>query len=105
MRKFTVSFRPAADTELIELYDYIATEAGSAIAAGCVDRIERVCLAFQSFPFRGKLRAGAGPGIRTLAFERRATIVYRVRRSNVLVVRVLYGGRDVEALLRAEGDE
>jgi toxin ParE1/3/4 len=105
VRKFAVSFRPAAEADLLELYDHIAGEAGFSVAAAYIERIETTCVALESFPFRGRPRDEARPGIRTLSFERRATIVYRVRRSDVLIVRVLYGGRDLEHLLRSLSDE
>lgn len=36
------------------------------------------------------------PGLRTIAFERRAVIAYTIVGRTVIVQRVLYGGQDTE---------
>lgn len=41
------------------------------------------------------------PGIRILGFERRVVIAYRVRAGEVEIVRVLYGGRDLDRAFNA----
>jgi toxin ParE1/3/4 len=43
----------------------------------------------------------SGRGIRTMGFERRATIVFRVKAREVVIVRIFYGGRDYEHGLRS----
>jgi len=52
------------------------------------------------FPKRGTRRDDLGPGLRAVGFERRATIVFRVEKDAVDIVRILYGGRDLEMALR-----
>ena len=74
MKKFKVSFRPLAEADLFRLYDYLADEAGPDVAGGYIARIEAACLALEAFPARGTRRDDIRPGIRTLGFERRATI-------------------------------
>ena len=54
----------------------------------------------ETFPERGTRRDDIRPGLRTMGFERRATIVFQVRKSEVVIVRVLYGGRNFESALR-----
>jgi plasmid stabilization system protein ParE len=39
-------------------------------------------------------------GLRTIGFERRATIVFQVKRAEVVIVRIFHGGRDFERALR-----
>jgi toxin ParE1/3/4 len=53
-----------------------------------------------TFPERGRRRDDIVPGLRTIAFERRATIAYRVLKTHVEIVSVAYGGRDFEHELR-----
>ena len=96
MRKFKVSFRPRAEADLFELYDYIADKSGPRIAGEYIDRIEAACLALAIFPNRGTTRDDIRPGLRIIGFERRVTIVFQVRKKEVTIVRVLYGGRDYE---------
>jgi toxin ParE1/3/4 len=96
---FKVRFLPRAEADLIDLYDYIADEAGTSVAGGYIDRIEAACLALATFPERGARRDDIRPGLRIAGFERRATIVFRVTEGEVLIVRFLYGGRDFERIL------
>jgi len=103
--KFKVSFRPMAEADLRELYDYIAREAGDTIAGNYIDRIEAACMSLETSPQRGTKRDNIRPGIRTMGFERRATIVFRVLKSEVLIVRIFYGGQDYERALRAYPNE
>jgi toxin ParE1/3/4 len=56
-------------------------------------------------PERGARRDDIRPGLRTIGFERRATIIFQVTESEVLIVRILYGGRDADRVLRRMRDE
>ncbi|HWA50567.1 MAG TPA: type II toxin-antitoxin system RelE/ParE family toxin [Dongiaceae bacterium] len=104
MKRFNVSFRPRAEQDLFGLHDYIAEKSGLAIAAGYIDRIEAACLALATFPERGTKRDDICPGLRTIGFERRATIAFRVEKSEVVIIRVFYGGQDFEQRLRGESE-
>lgn len=95
-----VYFRPRAEADLIALYEYIAAEAGAVVAGNYLDRIEAACMALATFPERGTRRDDIMPGLRTVGFERRATIAFRVVRRRVEIVTIAYGGRDFEHALR-----
>ncbi|MBA2262749.1 MAG: type II toxin-antitoxin system RelE/ParE family toxin, partial [Solirubrobacterales bacterium] len=62
-----------------------------------LDRIEACCLGLGDFPERGTRRDDLWPSLRTMGFERRITIAFTVAAEAVTVLRVLYGGRDLEA--------
>ena len=100
MKKIKVSFRPAAERDLFGLYRYLADEAGLEIAGNYIDRIEEACLALEVFPERGTRRDDIRPGLRIMGFERRATIVFQVRKAEVVIVRIFYAGQDYELALR-----
>jgi toxin ParE1/3/4 len=100
MKKYEVSFRPQAEADLFGLYRYIAQQSGTAVAGAYVDRIEAACLGLETFPERGTRRDDLRPGLRTMGFERRATIVFQVMDREVIIVRIFYGGRDYERILR-----
>ncbi len=53
-------------------------------------------------PNRGAPRDNLLPGLRTLSFERRALVVYRVENDTVSILRVFYRGRDYERELSGE---
>jgi toxin ParE1/3/4 len=105
MKRYEVSFRPQAEADLLDLYRYISREAGRDIAGGYIERVEAACLALENFPERGMRRDDIRPGLRMMGFERRATIVFEVLASEVVIIRVLYGGRDYERALRREDQE
>ena len=105
MKKYEISFRPLAEADLLRLYEYIVEASGPAVAGGYVDRLEAACLALESFPERGTRRDDIRPGLRIIGFERRATIVFQVLESEVLIVRIFYGGQDYQAALRRGGEE
>jgi toxin ParE1/3/4 len=59
-------------------------------------------MALADFPQRGTRRNDLLPGLRTIGFERRATIAFRVPRTRVEIVTIAYGGRDFESDLKPE---
>jgi toxin ParE1/3/4 len=103
--KFRVTFRPQAESDLFGLYRYIAAQSGHAIAGQYIDRIEAACMALETFPERGTRRDDIRPGLRTIGFERRATIAFRIVRREVIIVRIFYGGRDFERIMHDRGDD
>jgi toxin ParE1/3/4 len=90
-----------AEDDLLSLYDYIAEHGGRKAAGDYIARIEAVCLSLKQAPLRGTPRDDISKGVRIIGFERRAVIVFRVVRSEVVIVRVFYGGRDYERILRS----
>ena len=69
-------------------------------AGDYIARIETACMALATFPERGTKRDDLEPGIRTIGFERRATIAFRVEGDTVRIVRIFYAGRDYETYFR-----
>jgi toxin ParE1/3/4 len=102
---FKVFFRPRAEADLIALYRYVAETSGLSIAGGYIDRIEAACMRLTTFPNRGRKRDDLAPGLRTIAFERRVTIAYRVLKTRVEIVTIAYAGRDFESDLRSDEDK
>jgi toxin ParE1/3/4 len=104
-RKHDVSFRPQAEADLFALYNYIVDKSGHAVAGAYIDRIEAACSALESFPKRGTRRDDIRPGLRTMGFERRATIVFQVMGREVVIIRIFYGGQNFERALRVAPEE
>ena len=52
------------------------------------------------FPDRGARRDDLRPGLRVLGFERRAVIALQIASDSVTILRIPYGGRDVETSFR-----
>lgn len=93
---YEVRFRASAEDDLTALYDYIARVTSPQIAGSYLDRIEKTCLSLATFPKRGTARDDLAPGIRTVGFERRVTIAFRILGNVVEIVTIAYGGRDFE---------
>jgi toxin ParE1/3/4 len=94
-----VEFSPEALADLLDLYDYIAMHDGAERAIGYIDRIEDCCRSLSSFPERGISRGDLRPSLRILGFERRAVIAFHITTDTVTILRILYGGRDIETVL------
>ena len=62
-------------------------------------------MALETSPARGTRRDDIRLGLRTIGFERRATIAFRIVGREVVIVRIFYGGRDFERLLLGSGDD
>ena len=92
-----IIFSPEARTDLRQLYLHIAGQSGDARALGYVGRIEAFCLGFADFPERGTRRDDLRPGLRTVGFRRRVTVAFTVTADAVIFLRILYGGRDLQA--------
>jgi toxin ParE1/3/4 len=91
-----VDFSPEALGDLIDLYDYIALRDGAERAIGYIGRIEEFCRSLSVFPERGVRRDDLRSGLRVLGFERRALIAIQIGRDTITILRILYGGRNIE---------
>ncbi|MCX8255395.1 MAG: type II toxin-antitoxin system RelE/ParE family toxin [Beijerinckiaceae bacterium] len=88
-----VAFTPLAERQLQALHRYIAERSGIDRADDYVGRIVTFCQNLGTFPIRGRSRDDLLPGLRTIGFERRATIAFMVE----LIEGIYYGGQDYEA--------
>jgi toxin ParE1/3/4 len=93
--RHSVRFGQRAKDDLLALYDHRAAEAGPDRALGYATQVEHVCLGLAAFPHRGAPRTSVRPGLRVLAFRRRVSVVYVVSDREIIVLRILYGGRRV----------
>lgn len=97
---YTVIFSTQAEADLFAIYDYIAERAGAEIALRFAESIEEYCLGFARTPERGIKRDDLRPGLRTVGFRRRATILFQVDRAaqRVVIHGIYYAGRSFEGL-------
>jgi len=100
LKRYEVHFMAEAVNDLDSLFCYVAEKSSLEIADGYLARIERLCLSLGSLPKRGTAVAGNVSGLRSMGFEHRATILFRVGEGSVEILRILYGGRDVERHLK-----
>jgi toxin ParE1/3/4 len=91
---FEVRLSQEATDDLFEIWLHIAMDSGRERADAIEARLRQSCLKLSEFPWRGTPHVELEPGLRTLPFERRATIAYRVVGGTVEISRIYYAGRD-----------
>jgi len=96
---FELKLSPRAEDDLRSIYDWIAERSSPQTADRYIQRIETTYRALVEFPMRGTQHDDLLPGLRIIGVERRVTIAFRVVGNRVEILRILYGGRDVQAAL------
>lgn len=97
---YEVRFSKRSQADLISIYEYIAAKSDPAQARGYFERIRDYCLTLRRFPQRGTSWEHVSRGVRVTGFERRVSIAFRIKGQTVTILRVMYGGRDVEKNLK-----
>ena len=90
---------PQAEADLDDVWLYVARESGSMdVATRLIDAIARRFFLLANFPYIGRSRdEDFGAGMRS-AYVGEYVIVYCVDGQDVLILRVVHGRRDLEAL-------
>jgi len=90
---------PRAEADLDDIWYYVAKESSSIeIANRLIDTITDRFFVLASFPYIGRSRdEDFGPGCRTLAVGE-YVIVYCIENEDALILRVVHGRRDLDAL-------
>lgn len=99
-----VRFSRTAQEDLFQIARWIGDRSGRDAARDYLARIEADCAALADYPLRGTPRDEFGPGVRSIAFERRATVFYGVSHGEVTVLHIAHSGRDPERLFGADPD-
>ncbi|HTR16716.1 MAG TPA: type II toxin-antitoxin system RelE/ParE family toxin [Acetobacteraceae bacterium] len=104
---YDLRFRPEALDDLEEIARAVRRLSGSReVARRYVGRILDRCRHIATLPQGGRLRDDLAPGLRTVPFERRLVIVYRLTGTNTVeITNVFHGARDYAALCRGQPDE
>ena len=92
---------PQAESDLDDIFDYVARESGGIeIADRLIDSITHRFFLLARHPHIGRSRDDElRPGLRSFAVGE-YVIIYRVQNSDVLILRVLQGRRDIAGLLK-----
>jgi toxin ParE1/3/4 len=93
------SVAPGAELDLGDIWLYVARESGSIdVANRLIDSITDRFFSLARFPFMGRSReADFGSGYRSLAVGE-YVIVYCIDGEDVLILRVVHGRRQLEAI-------
>jgi toxin ParE1/3/4 len=96
--------RPRVERDLIDLWHYIAAVRGDVRADAMIDRIEQKLEALAVYPLMGRARDELRPALRSSPVGR-YIVFYFPLDDGIDVVRVLYGGRDLDAIFQEEERE
>ncbi len=95
-----VRYSEEAEEDLVETYVYIAERDGIERAEAVDRRLRGACEKLADFPNRGSPRDELAPGLRSVPFERRATIYYRGTPMTVDIMHIAWAGRDVAGIFQ-----
>jgi toxin ParE1/3/4 len=100
-------YRPAALADLEDIFRAVLrVSASPVVAERYVARIRERCRRVAVIPFGGRPREDLAPGLRTVPFERRIVIVYRLLPpATVEITNFFYSGRDYAALYRSGAND
>lgn len=81
-----VVFGRRALEDLREIGAWIASHADDTVAERYLNRLRSYCERFDIFPERGTRRDDLRPGVRTVGFERRVTVIFGVFDAEVVIL-------------------
>ncbi len=91
-----ITRRPLAETDILEIWDYIAEDTFAA-ADRWVDQLDEKLRLLAIQPLMGRTRDELERGVRSFPFGR-YVIFYMPTDVGIDVVRVLHGARDIDAV-------
>ena len=95
-----VTRRPLAETDILEIWDYIADDSLAA-ADRWVDHLDQQFRVLATQPMMGRARDELAPGVRSFPFGR-YVVFYVPLADGIDVVRVLHGARDIDAVFNPD---
>ena len=95
-----VTRRPLAETDILEIWDYIADDSLAA-ADRWVDHLDEQFRVLATQPMMGRARDELAPGVRSFPFGR-YVVFYVPLDDGIDVVRVLHGARDIDAVFNPD---
>ena len=102
MKKYKVFVIEEAEHDLIDIYDYIASNDSIQIAEKILTRLEDACLKLETFPNRGRIVPELGRINITDYLEiisKPYRIIYQIVADKIFIHGVLDSRRDLEELL------
>lgn len=96
-------FRPLALADLDAIYDYIEPD-NPRSAATFVQDILTNCRTLCTYPEMGPARPDIAPALRIRAMLGRVVVYYRIGETEIVVLRIFYGGQDFETIMRDQTD-
>lgn len=90
---------PEAETDLDDIWYYVAKESGSVETADrMIDRITETFYLLATHPHLGRRREDLRAGLRSFPVGR-YIVFYRIAGKDVLILQVMHGSRDIATLI------
>ena len=101
MKQRRLVFQPAAQADILDIWELVAANDGPARADSVLRKIEALCRSLATMPAIGTRHDDRYPGLRSTGVPglRRASVIFQVGETTVVVLRVGYLGRDVFAAI------
>ena len=93
-----VDISDEAEEDLLDIWLWGVDNHGQAQADDFIDEINQTFQKLVAMPYAATERPQLAEGIRSRPFRKKYTIFYKPIESGVLIVRVMRGSRDIEAL-------
>lgn len=105
MNSWRVTFAPEAADQLVELHEYLAIQAGPAVAGRYAEAVISRCESLALLPFQGVHRDDIRPGLRVTHYRGRTIIAFAIdaELARITILGVFHGGRDYERHLTGSG--
>ena len=98
MKRLEVLYGPDSPLEIALLEEWLVLNgAGFSTIDNYIKRLRNKCEAIGDLPYAGQRRDDLFPGLRTVGFEKRVLIAYRVHHDHVEIMNIFSYGRDYEA--------
>jgi plasmid stabilization system protein ParE len=97
MRRYTIRFKTEALADLEGIQDYVSANASPLRAQIYLRRIRAFIEGMRTFPERGTVRNDLARGLRIVGFERRVAVAFTVAETEIVILRLLYGGRSFDS--------
>lgn len=92
-----ILWSPEAEQDLVDIWLNVAREASQATADHQLRLIDATATTLREWPFLGRDRSELLPGVRSLV-AKPYVVFHRVSSSQVEIVRVLHGRRDIDSI-------
>ncbi|WP_414712470.1 type II toxin-antitoxin system RelE/ParE family toxin [Sphingobium sp.] len=102
MSRYPLRLTDTAEADLAEIWFHIATEASEEQATRFVQSLQSAFARLQHFPLSAPSRDHLAADLRALVHGRYAAY-YQFSGTDIVIVRVLHGARDLDALAAGDG--
>lgn len=103
MKKYSVVFTPDAESNIEDIYDYIALDKGVPdVAITYIRKLRDACYKLEYAPIRGRDRRDIRKGLRVIPLDKSAVAAFEVDEivQVVTILGVFCGGQDYETIVR-----